>query len=114
MASDWNSRADRRAAKKKFWDELLRNKDLADKCINDSDEARRTFAQLGDFYLEEAMPANADPSKAPIGKDVEFRVFPKDVAARDKLVVLVLRTPGEQFEPPDPDGVWACTYDPYV
>ena len=112
---DWNSRADRQTAKEIFWKELIKpeNYDIRNDCISSSKHARQKFAELGEFYLEENKPQDADPNLASIPKDVEFRVFPEEVEARENMVLLVLRSPDAQHEAEDPDRVWMCTYFPY-
>lgn len=117
---DWNSRADRRDGMAAFWDKVSEPASTApgglrDQCINSSAVARATFAQYGEFYLAGQTQPNEDKDLAPIPADTEFRVFPEDIAAREKLVVLILR---DKTQPPpnetsDPYGVWTCSYNPY-
>jgi hypothetical protein len=117
---DWSSRKDRLDGRQAFWDKLSEPSSmvpggLREQCINSSAVARTTFAQYGEFYLEGQTQPDEDKDLAPIPADTDFRVFPEDIAARDKLVVLILRdkTQPPPKETPDPYGIWACSYTPY-
>lgn len=117
---DWSSRKDRQDGRQAFWDKLSEPASmvpggLREQCINDSAVARTSFAQYGEFYLQGQTQPDQDKDLVPIPAEAEFRVFPEDIAARDKLVVLILR---DQAQPPpnetkDPYGIWVCSYYPY-
>jgi len=112
---NWNSRKDRQKAREIFRDALRapENAAVQEDCVNSSELARENFARICEFYLEESKPSDADANIAPIPKDVEFRVFPEDVAKREKMVVLVVRDPAAQPEKTDSKQIWMCTYFPY-
>lgn len=125
---DWISDTDRSAGTKYFWEEIMKpkNKSKRDACVKDPKQARKIFAEIAQFYLEEDLKAPIAPSgETAIPKDVEFRIFEaKDLDSRGKLVTLVLRDPPAtpkskaktskaKKETVDPDGVWMCTYIVY-
>jgi hypothetical protein len=114
---DWSQREHRREGKTAFWNEIMKPTydgpdGLRQRCINNRQTARETFARFGEFYLAEAMPPNPQPDCVPIPTDVEFLMFPEDSGVRDKKVVLVLRPPGTK-DGQDDAQVWMCTYFPY-
>ena len=117
--NSWTSYEARQNAKKVFWEKLRSPEHqgpgkLRERCLRSSQAARLEFARCGEFYLEEQQRPERDRELAPIPLDTEFRVFPEDVAARDKLVVLVLRETAAGDEPSDPEQIWQCTYFPYL
>ena len=117
--NSWNSYEARQKAKRAFWEMLNKSENqgagsLRERCINDPQTARAEFARCGEFYLEEQDRPEQDRDLAPIPRDTEFRVFPEDLRAREKLVVLVLREDLSGAESSDPEQIWQCTYYPYV
>ncbi len=91
--------------------------DERERCKDDPDEARKLFARLGEFYLEEDLPPDAPPDMKPIPKTTRFWVYDEDPKEkRDGLVMIVLPNRGElplgnEFEP---TRYYRCTYDPYA
>jgi hypothetical protein len=82
-------------------------------CKKDSDTARKLFARLGEFYLEEdGAPAGFDP----IPLTTKFYVFDDDPHdKRDTMVTIVLPNRGAlpieaEFEA---TRAYRCTYEPY-
>ncbi len=86
-------------------------------CKCDSDEAKKLFAKLGEFYLEKDLPPDASPDMKPIPTTTEFRVYDDDPHKdRDSLVTIVLPNcghlpTGNEFEA---RNYYRCTYEPYV
>ncbi len=107
--SDWTQHTDRLAARDRFIAELANNGALRARCIKYPIVARKTFADLGGFQLEENLPG---PNPAAIPIEAEFRVFDGRSLDREKVVVLVLDRPPQEI--PDPDRIWQCTYYPYI
>jgi hypothetical protein len=117
--NSWQSYEARQKAKQAFWEKLNKPENrgpggLRERCINHPQIARVEFARCGEFYLAEHDRPERDRGLAPIPVDTEFRVFPEDLRAREKLVVLVLREDPSGSEPTDPQQIWHCTYYPYV
>jgi hypothetical protein len=117
--NSWNSYEARQNAKMAFRDKLNQPENqgpggLRERCIRHPQVARVEFARVGGFYLEEQLRPEQDRGLVPIPLDTEFRVFPEEIPAREKLVVLVLRENTTGDEPSDPAQIWQCTYNPYV
>ena len=112
----WTDHEARKRAKEAFRAELAKPESqgpdgLRERCLKYPAFARQTFARLGEFYLEEDRPA--DDSTPAIPLDTEFRVFPPDEEARNKMVVLVLNPGGPVTDETDIEQIWQCTYFPY-
>jgi hypothetical protein len=117
--NSWTSYEARQNAKKAFW-QMLNDPanqgpgSLRERCIKSPQVARAEFARAGGFYLEEQPRPEHDRQLDPIPRDTEFRIFPEDIAPREKLVVLVLREDLSGDEPTDPEQIWQCSYVPYL
>ncbi|HEY1770570.1 MAG TPA: hypothetical protein VGG02_09990 [Chthoniobacterales bacterium] len=114
--NDWSDLEAKLAAKKEFCKRLSKDPSLRGRCIEDKQEARKTFAGCGHFYLAEdpSLPANINP----VPLDTEFRVFEGgDLESKEKLVTIVLRdrqtSEAVRAEMPDPARVWMCSWFPY-
>jgi hypothetical protein len=122
----WDSRPARRDATKVFCEYLddpahsAEREQCTDQTPDAARQAKRLFAQLGHFYLEEELPANAPPELKPIPAKTKFLVYESDPhVTRDELVTLVLppriSENGEAKQPPfEATNVFRCTYWPYV
>jgi hypothetical protein len=86
-------------------------------CKSDPVFARKLFAQLGGFCLEEELaPDEANPI-VPIPNLTEFRVFEAtDMMPRDELVTLVLPSrdrPLPETTKIDTSDIYRCTWQPW-
>lgn len=116
--NDWDDNKPwfKQAAEAEFCRRLANpaNSGLRTECTANPAKARSTFADCGQFYLEENLPAGSTVKA--ISRDTLFMVYeagPEDIARRGKLVTLVLRDKHPEKEPVDPAQVWLCTYYPY-
>lgn len=126
--NNWSDMKARRDATRKLCEHLDGNRDARAACLNDPAAARKMLANMGDFCLEENLPAGSevepiptalpvffyeDPSLAPTGTKVNT-VKVAETGNTDNLVLIVLPA---KLPPPaefDPTEVWRCTYQPWV
>lgn len=91
------------------------NAEIRERCCRYGHYARRLFAKIGQYYLEEDLPPGQSPPEPelkPIPAGVEFHVFNFEDAAKDDHVVLLL--PERGTPTPDPVEVWRCSWMPWL
>src|SRR3954467_12700621 len=112
---NWKEVDDRRAATLDFAKFMEEHPDIRQKCCDDPQEAKRQFAIVGQFYLEDEplpdQPSN-DGSLTPIPKIVNFRVYDTNDQSRQNSVVLVL--PSATGRPTqEPTDIWIAAWQPW-
>lgn len=114
---NWKSVEDRRDATLAFAKFMKdpTNAKIRQKCLEDPAEAKRQFATIGEFYLEDEQLPNPPPNdgtKLPIPKTVQFKVYDAADPKRQDLVVLVLpsKRGGDSQEATD---IWIAAWDPW-
>lgn len=112
-----NETEPRKKAIRKFCEYLddINHSDERELCKRNSTDARKLFARLGEFYLEENH--NAPPGFDPIPTRTVFHVYddtPWKIRDEDR-VTIVLPNQGQLKPEPEfaPMDHWRCTYPPY-
>ena len=110
----WDDIPTRIEATLAFADYLRKNPGETPKCVNDSDYAKKTFAN-GYFYLEGETQADPSNLLRPIPKNTPFRVFEYDPKTkRDELVTMVLPPPNQALQDTPAGDIWLCSWSPWL
>src|SRR4029077_4151352 len=106
----WDDITSRTNATLAFANYLKNNPIEVARCKQDSDYAKKTFAN-GYFYLEGEPQDDPNNPVRPIPKDTVFRVYDFDPKTeRDKLVTLVLPDPNAPVATTAARDIWLCTW----
>jgi hypothetical protein len=106
----WDDIPTRTSATLAFANYLKNNPSEVAKCTQDSDYAKKTFAN-GYFYLEGETQSKPSNPLRPIPKETEFRVYEFDPKPeRDKLVTLVLPDPNNSSSSVQARDIWLCSW----
>jgi hypothetical protein len=110
----WDDITTRASATLAFANYLKNNPSEVENCKEDSDYAKRIFAN-GYFYLEGEPQDDPNNLLRPIPKDTAFRVYDFDPKPeRDKLVTLVLPDPNAAAGTVVAKDIWLCTWSVWI